>query len=218
MAATKYTYSISGDFPNQKVNSDRLTQEIADDATITTELDYVETAGDACDIWFVDALAAPEVTALDTVVANHSGDPIVYTTDAYAELDKEWASSKTEWSHPLRLDLPNCKAAAYRIEWSFCWATSNANAPIHVRVHLDDATTLAEYTMVNTPAVAFIPLDMQREGEPVATSYPNTSDGKGFVRTVMTEGAHFVELDFKADNVNYSVKICAIRIEAVEVE
>jgi len=75
MAATKYTYSISQDFPNQKVDSDRLTKEI-DESAIVTGLDYINTSGDDCDIWFDDALSGGEETILDTIVANHSGAAI----------------------------------------------------------------------------------------------------------------------------------------------
>ena len=75
MAATKYTYSISADFPNQKVSSDRLTKEIQA-SSIVTALDYIETSGDDCDIWFKDALSTSDHTTLDTVVANHSGEPL----------------------------------------------------------------------------------------------------------------------------------------------
>jgi hypothetical protein len=72
MAATKYTYSISGDFPNAKVNSDSLTIEIQASA-IVTALDRIDTAGDVCDIWFKDALSAGDETVLDAVVAAHQG-------------------------------------------------------------------------------------------------------------------------------------------------
>ena len=56
MAATKYTYSISQDFPNGKVDPDRLTQEIQE-AAITIALQSINVGGDNCDIWFKDAKA-----------------------------------------------------------------------------------------------------------------------------------------------------------------
>jgi len=83
MAATKYTYSISDDFPNHKVDVNRLTMEILGSA-IVTALDYINTSGDDCDIWFKDELSAGDITALDAVVAAHSGealpDPVTATT------------------------------------------------------------------------------------------------------------------------------------------
>lgn len=75
MAATKYTYSISGDFPNAKVSLDRLSEEIQT-SPIVTALDYVNAAGDDCDIWFKDALSGGDETLLDGIVAAHSGEPL----------------------------------------------------------------------------------------------------------------------------------------------
>jgi hypothetical protein len=72
---TKYTYSISTDFPNGKVATDRLTLEIQQSA-IVTALDYIETTGDDCDIWFKDPLSAGDQTVLDGVIAAHSGEPL----------------------------------------------------------------------------------------------------------------------------------------------
>jgi hypothetical protein len=75
MAATKYSYSISSDFPNHKVSTDRLTLEIQQ-SQIVVALDYINTSGDDCDIWFKDALSSGDETILDGVVANHSGEPL----------------------------------------------------------------------------------------------------------------------------------------------
>jgi hypothetical protein len=75
MAKTKYTYSVSGDFPNGKVATDRLTEEIQE-STIITALDYITVYGDDCDIWFKDALSAGDQTTLDGIVAAHSGEPL----------------------------------------------------------------------------------------------------------------------------------------------
>jgi len=77
--ANKYNYSITSDFPNQKVNPDSLTQEILASSIITT-LDYINTdlAADVCDIWFDSALTTAEETTLDGIVAAHQGNPPVY--------------------------------------------------------------------------------------------------------------------------------------------
>jgi len=73
MAATKYTYSISTDFPNHKVGTDRLLQEINFSAIITA-VDYINTSGDDCDVWFKAALSSGDKTILDGLVAVHSGE------------------------------------------------------------------------------------------------------------------------------------------------
>jgi hypothetical protein len=72
MSATKYTYSINDDFPNQALFEDRLAQEIVASA-ITIAFDYISTSGDVCDIWFKDELPSADQTVLDGLVAAHSG-------------------------------------------------------------------------------------------------------------------------------------------------
>lgn len=72
MAATEYSYSISEDFPNQKVAVDRLTKEI-ETSDISTTLDYITANDDDCDIWFEDELSAGDQTILDGIVDSHDG-------------------------------------------------------------------------------------------------------------------------------------------------
>lgn len=79
MASTKYTYSISSDFPNQKVASLSLTNEI-NDSSIVTPLSHINTAADNCDIWFTDALSSGDETTLDGIVAGHQGNPVIGET------------------------------------------------------------------------------------------------------------------------------------------
>lgn len=73
MQATKYTYSIAGDFPNDQVDPSRLEREIRA-SSITTALDYINTSGDDCDLWFKASLDSGEVATLDGLVAAHSGE------------------------------------------------------------------------------------------------------------------------------------------------
>lgn len=75
MPATKYTYSISADFPAQKVDPSRLTSEVQG-SSIVTALDHVDTSGDDCDVWFKEVLSAGDETTLDGLVAVHSGAPL----------------------------------------------------------------------------------------------------------------------------------------------
>jgi len=72
MAATKYTYSISADTLNNKVNSDKLGSEISS-SSIVIALDYIETAADVLDIWMKDALSAGDQTTLTNTVNTHDG-------------------------------------------------------------------------------------------------------------------------------------------------
>lgn len=75
MAATNYPKTISTDFPNGKVATDRLALEIQS-SSIVIALDRVDTEGDTCNIWFKDELVSGDVTTLDGLVAAHSGDPM----------------------------------------------------------------------------------------------------------------------------------------------
>jgi hypothetical protein len=75
MAATKYTFSVSEDFPNQKVNADSLGQQIRS-SDITTALDSISTDGDDCNIWFKNALATEEGATLGVIVGAHTGAAI----------------------------------------------------------------------------------------------------------------------------------------------
>jgi len=76
MSSTKYTYSISTDFPNHKVDSSRLLVEIQG-SSIVVALDRIDTDGDNCDAWFKDALSSGDETTLNGIVAAHSGEPLV---------------------------------------------------------------------------------------------------------------------------------------------
>jgi hypothetical protein len=75
MVSTKYTYTISTSFPNAKVESTRLTQEIQSSA-ITIAIERIDTNDDICDIWFKDALSQTDEAILNGLVAVHSGEPI----------------------------------------------------------------------------------------------------------------------------------------------
>jgi len=73
MAQTQYIYSITGDFPNKKVNSDTLTYEI-NESEIVTALSHIDTDTTDCFIWFKDQLSGSDSTSLLTVVQNHQGN------------------------------------------------------------------------------------------------------------------------------------------------
>lgn len=75
MSTISYTYTISSDFPNHIVSTDRLTQEIIA-SSITIALDHIDTVGDSCYILFKAALSNSEVTQLNSLVNAHSGEPL----------------------------------------------------------------------------------------------------------------------------------------------
>lgn len=71
-----YRYSIQDDFPNHKVASDRLFQEI-EEAIAESRIQTGYENADDCDIWFEYELDAEEEALLDGIVSEHTGDPIV---------------------------------------------------------------------------------------------------------------------------------------------
>lgn len=116
MAMTKYTYSVSGDFPNQKVNSNQLTQEIEASA-IATVLDCININEDVCDIWFVDALSGGDQTILNGIVAAHQGTE----TSGATQTVTRWAQSTTtdnDYQVKATLNSQPLRKGMYQITWN----------------------------------------------------------------------------------------------------
>jgi len=79
MADMKYSYSISGDFPNQAVAPGKLAYQIEQSSIASAgflRVDVPDQDGDDCDIWFDDPLSAPDQATLDGLVAAHDGVPV----------------------------------------------------------------------------------------------------------------------------------------------
>ena len=72
---TEYQYSIQNDFPNQKVNTTSLLEEIRA-SSISVNCNRVDTTGDSVSVWFVSSISTEENTTLDSVISSHSGNPI----------------------------------------------------------------------------------------------------------------------------------------------
>lgn len=71
----KYTYILS-DFPNNKYDSDTLTEEI-NSSSITGVLQYINGKTFGVDIFFLTVLSGGDQTTLDTIISNHQGNPAV---------------------------------------------------------------------------------------------------------------------------------------------
>lgn len=76
-----YVYSITGDFPNQRVNADSLTAEIEDSSISSAVLEYIDLhyENEECEIVFDGALSSGDETTLDGIVAAHQGNPPDYS-------------------------------------------------------------------------------------------------------------------------------------------
>lgn len=82
----RYTYSIQNNFLNSKVDSSRFSEEIID-STVTGTLDYVNTSGDICDVYFVSPLSNEEETTLSGLAATHKGETLFSMTEMVAGED-----------------------------------------------------------------------------------------------------------------------------------
>lgn len=72
--SVSYTRALAS-FP-AGLNPDRFTQEIRDSAAILIALDYLQIEPPDVQIWFKASLTSPEVSALDALIAAHSGLPL----------------------------------------------------------------------------------------------------------------------------------------------
>ena len=74
--ASKYTFNIASDFPNQKADLGKLEAEIHD-SNIVTALDYINASTTECDIWFkAELLTVDSTTTLPAIIAAHDGEPL----------------------------------------------------------------------------------------------------------------------------------------------
>lgn len=79
MAETLYMFNMEEDFPNGKVATDRLTNEIKE-SDITIALDRIDTDSVNCNVWFKDVLPAYDSTTLTYIVSVHAGEPMPTST------------------------------------------------------------------------------------------------------------------------------------------
>jgi len=204
MAKTKYTYAVTS-FPNDKVDSDRLTDEI-DESSISTVLDHIfvhyagRSAQTTCDIWFVDALTSVEQDALDAVVAAHTGEPIappVQFGDSYtiAEEISTTTTTSTEYQQKVQLAVTGLLAGVYKISWSYECIGSN-QGQFMARVQVDDSETLYEVDEELRPSAGWRPCS-------------------GFGQITLIAGDHYVDLDYATSQTRGVAQIRRARLELV---
>ena len=93
---SKYTYSISADFPDQHVDSSRLTVEIQGSAIVAV-LTHIDTTGDVCDIYFNADLSGEDETILNGLVAAHVPAEIGSKNFLVAEYNSRGNVTKETW-------------------------------------------------------------------------------------------------------------------------
>jgi hypothetical protein len=91
----EYTYSVSSDFPNQQVNINILSDEIAA-SDISIALSHIIVNDDTCGIFFIDSLPQADENILGSLVSAHTGVTTPYNScqisigDAPVQGDKIW--------------------------------------------------------------------------------------------------------------------------------
>jgi hypothetical protein len=178
MAATKYTYSITNDFPNDLVASNKLSIEIEASSIVGT-LERIDTVGDDCDIWFADALSGGDQTTLNGLVAAHSGSEYTSVKDGYLYSEAESSTTGTAWLQKAYYAVGNVAAGDYWVEWYCEVKTTDNTNPMCLRVRQDDTTTLGE--------TSFVPDSSGNNGW-VSQS--------GFAKVTLSNGDYVFDMDY----------------------
>lgn len=140
---TPRTYSIASDTASGAVLPDALTQEIADDATITTALDRIDTAGDVLDIHFTAALSGAEITALDAVVAAHTGAATSLDFRFSEENSAQTTTLETYQNADTLTPTTGLKKGVYRMSWTCelkVTPSGALNSRVQTRFRIDGTT------------------------------------------------------------------------------
>lgn len=169
MAATPYgPYSISGDFPDGKVNFTQLRQEIEAQITSPPYL-YHEANGDELTLYFDGALSSAQEDLLDSIIAAHHPADTTQSAQTVASL-AESVTSSTSWQVKLALTLPPMKNGDYQFIW-YCEIAKNTAAGVAAQVtyngneqaysswgetqyHAFSGTVVATMKEGNTPTLA----------------------------------------------------------------
>ena len=112
------TYSISGETSAGNLNRRRLRKEIEDAVTITATLDYMNSTGDVLDIYFDTTLTAGEITALDALLAAHTG-PNTSSGYQFWELNPAESTLLQTWQTAMTRTASALAQGTYKFSWYF---------------------------------------------------------------------------------------------------
>lgn len=131
---TTYDYLMSS-FPNNKADLTRLTREIRQSPISSAELVYINYEPNNR-VWvvFSDPLSSPDHTALNILIQNHSGDPIIYQEGMYAESLSESVTSSDQYINKLVLQPGELRAGKYKIYFYCEVSNTNTSGITQVRV------------------------------------------------------------------------------------
>ena len=198
MAEVKYSFNKLEDFPNQTVDSNKLSNEIIN-SSINNDLLFINLQENVCDIWFDSELNGVDSTNLNSIVSIHDG--IAYETFQCKGLESNNVSSTSSTSYVNRnsFDLKNINPGTYKIEWYFEFYVLNHKYGGKVRVQLDDNEILGELNINNGKSKQW-----------------GSKSGFSFIE--LSNNNHYVDLDYAAYNSRYSVSLRNINIYIHNIE
>lgn len=182
---TPRTYSIVLDTANGVVNPRLLRNEIDNDAGITTARrngangGWKTTFGDILEIYFVAALSAGEITALDALMGAHLGT-VTSQTFQFWESNPTQSTLSEAWQNAMSRTASPVASGIYRLTWYF-----------ELRV--------VPVTTLDSAVVARFRVDSSRKGDAYHAS-TKWSGFSGWDRIIFDEGeTPLLEIDFRRE-------------------
>lgn len=157
-------YSIAVDTLNGAADLTTLLIEIQADAGITTALDsnHIEATGDVLSVFFVTALSAGELTALDAVVAAHTG--VAASVDFQFWESNPSQSTSLETPQPgLSRTAPAMTGGIYEVKYN-CELRIVPTGPVNSKARAQfstDANIKGSHAVVETEWSTFSGWDRQ---------------------------------------------------------
>lgn len=137
-------------FVNDTVSVDRLTMEIEADSTIVTDLQFIKwNKPEELVLIFSSDLAEDEQTALNSLVASHSGEPLTVSQVNEWHLEETVSQGKVicrKWWGSYDGDTDTYSDLCIQVDYG--WTGAHLDN-IHVYVYASDGTTvLDDYNIV----------------------------------------------------------------------
>jgi hypothetical protein len=115
---------------------------------------------------------------------------------SYTIADGQTDTTSISWIQKARISVNGIPTGYYRIGWCYEWQYTNVNTDFQAQVQINDTTTIASH----------------RE-EPQDAGTDQWRSAGGFYYAYLTEGNHYVDLDFRSSNTSYTASIRNARLE-----
>jgi len=212
-----YRYDLVN-FPNNKVNISKLTNEI-DDSSISEPLGYINIVEwpdlTYCDMVFGSALSPTEESTLSGVVSNHDGEPytgyingdpeslIISSVGLSSTNSTRWVTKVSGYTNPV-------SSGTYKISWSYYWKgyapTSASNPTIDVRVRM--------YPKNDTPTDNN---NLCRQFQKPVYFDGQSIPAYGFSYRYLEDDTYKLSLEYKRDGTAGTVYIADVFVELIKI-